>query len=748
MTRALTIALALISLVGCIWADDSTESSHKPIQPASEVVITGQVVTGAGSTPVSGAVVAVAGTTVATDAQGNFTLKVAAKENILKVSAQGFIALSKEIAFSSDANVTIELQPAPVETVNVGATASATEAVAQVYDLDELLPANPGRPGAPLDLPGYPSETASGGVKAPQYFAPGVAGDHGEPIAQYIRVGDFLFPNNLPANAHGNGYADPNLIIPAAIGSVEADPGAFDVRHGNNAENLAVAYGLRPRIEPVLQFTGDDRDYDFISGFSPADPQTAAWLGVEVAGGNGFLDLPEQRHQYKINAERSYTLGEHQLTLFGDSYYGFSRVPGLVPIDLDLPGETIDPRQADSTHTAVFVASDTWQIVDGRQLQFSGFARDYGLDLKSNFGDGLIRQSEGRSVVGGNTSFFQQITDRISFSAGMDFRQDAPRNAELAHAGGNGAFLPVTENNFMIRDLAPYFALDGSLSRFFHYSVGVRRDQVAVQNTDLLAPVNSYQSNSGQTSPRVTLSFHAPEHPRAPTIALSYGEAFHINDPRIGLGTARGTPIANARAYQLVASDTFAGTQFRVALAHVTNSEELAKIDPDTGLPQDLGPSLIRSITVSAHRHFSFGSFQATFARAQAKDLLLNQDVPEAPRLIWDLSATSLRLPRRLQGSLGLEYVGAKPLGDGFTGVAVREIHGSVTRSFKDGLFDAGMQFCFASGYTGQTLETLQAPGQIAPSEQIVGVRKPSYAGVTFAYHFRRKQPAMQITQP
>ncbi len=68
---------------------------------------------------------------------------------------------------------------------------------------DELLDANPGRPGAPVSIPGLPSETASGGIKAPQYFAPGVAGDHGEPIAQFIQVGSYLMPNNLSANAHG-----------------------------------------------------------------------------------------------------------------------------------------------------------------------------------------------------------------------------------------------------------------------------------------------------------------------------------------------------------------------------------------------------------------------------------------------------------------------------------------------------------------------------------------------------------------
>lgn len=35
--------------------------------------------------------------------------------------------------------------------------------------------------------------------KLHSYFAPGVAGDHGEPITQYLQIGNLFFPNNLPA---------------------------------------------------------------------------------------------------------------------------------------------------------------------------------------------------------------------------------------------------------------------------------------------------------------------------------------------------------------------------------------------------------------------------------------------------------------------------------------------------------------------------------------------------------------------
>ena len=58
----------------------------------------------------------------------------------------------------------------------------------------------------------------------------------------FFQIGDFLFPNNLPANAHGNGYADPNVLISNGIASVEADGGAFNVREGNHAVNLSLIH--------------------------------------------------------------------------------------------------------------------------------------------------------------------------------------------------------------------------------------------------------------------------------------------------------------------------------------------------------------------------------------------------------------------------------------------------------------------------------------------------------------------------
>ena len=123
---------------------------------------------------------------------------------------------------------------------------------------EQLLdPPNPGGPGAPISIPGLPIETAAGGIKAPQYFSPGVMADHGEPIAQYIAVGGYLVTNNLSANAHGNGYSDPNIYVSGALAGVTTDGGAFNALEGNHSLNLAATYMPRQQLANYVTLTRD-----------------------------------------------------------------------------------------------------------------------------------------------------------------------------------------------------------------------------------------------------------------------------------------------------------------------------------------------------------------------------------------------------------------------------------------------------------------------------------------------------------
>jgi Carboxypeptidase regulatory-like domain len=702
--------------------------------------------------PVAGASVALAnaaGTVIrrsVTDDKGRFQLEgIDPGEYRLSAESPDFVSVTSQLSLANGEQRKIDLQFQQIAsalqsiTVVASAPSSLTPDPAQSIILhDQVLDANPGRPGAPISIPGLPIETASGGIKAPQYFAPGVAGDHGEPIAQFFQVGNFLFPNNLPANAHGNGYADPNVLIPPAVEGVTVDGGAFNVREGNHSVDLAATYFPRQRLRDFVELTGDYRDIDLIAGWSPANPMTDAWIALEASYGNGFLARLEHRQQYKLNAFRQFRFGRHEWTLYGIAYYGFSDIPGLIPIHVPVPGDTIDNRQMDRTSNFLAVASDSWKLDPHRQFNFAGFFRGYSLTLRSDFGGGLIQQSETRTVVGGEAAYTQTVRPWIALLAGVDLRRDAPRNVDLMHADEEGAFQPVTSNNLTLSFVEPFVSLDGNLGEYVHYDVGMRQEELWMNNKDLLHSENSFDRLASLTLPKATLTVFPKAKGFIPAVAFSYGQAFHTGDPRIGTGTARPTLLAPSRAYQMRISKDVKQYQLNVALRRTSNSQELAKIDPDTGLQVDVGPSLNRSLVVSVQRNFTLGAFYVSYAQADARDSVTGQPVPEAPRFIWDAVASLNRLPWRLQVRSEFEFVRAKPLGDGFTGVPVYEFRGAVFRSLLNKRMSVGANCLIASGYTGQTTETIPNQLQLCPTECVVGVPLKSYVSLSWTYYLKK----------
>ena len=706
----------------------------------------------------------------------------------IRAIAPGFNETSRTVSVADGEALTVDLRfsalASRADTMTVSADVKEIDVelpdpAVKVFASEDLLDANPGRPGAPVSIPGYPIETASSGIKAPQYFAPGVAGDHGEPIAQFLQVGGYLMPNNLSANAHGNGYADPNIYIGSVIESVEVDGGAFNAREGNHALNLATTYSLRPHLDPFLTLTGDQRDITGTGGFSPA---RRSWVAMELSYGNGFLNRLEHRKQVKINGGQVFEKGDHTVTLVGIGYYGFSHIAGLSPVyGFDVADtaagwtqypDTIDPRQKDQTHTALIALNDVWKAGRDQQLQFSGFFRTYNLSLFSDFGDGLIRQSEFRTAAGGSAAYKRRFSKLATLLAGADYEREAPRRDDLDHysfynpavPSYYGPFVKVAGNNVTIAPLSPYVAAEGELTRYFHYYLGWRRDEIAIDNQDLVTPQHSWSTLVGLNSPKATLTFFPKGSWWLPEIAVSFGKSFFTEDPRTGAAIQQGglpeavNPVETARSYQLVASKRFRNTELKITLGHETQSAEYGKIDPDTGLQSDLGPGRIRYVAATLRQNFRNGSLQATFSQADARSLDSGHVASEAPRLIGDVSWTYQQLPFHLQAKGEFEYVGRKVVGYGCNGVTPddptayclgvpdKQIRLALVRPVHDDRIKIGVNMMIARGYTGQTVENFAAgykrglPGSSPVNEnpvaEVVGVRTPSYVSINFTYRF------------
>ena len=385
-----------------------------------------------------------------------------------------------------------------------------------------------------------------------------------------------------------------------------------------------------------------------------------------------------------------------------------------------------------------------------QQFQFSGFFRTYNLSLYSDFGQGLIRQSEFRTVAGSSANYANRFSDNCSILAGLDFEREAPRRDDLDHYDfytpgdmSYGPFTKVGGSNVTITPISPYIAVQGAFGSHVRYYAGWRRDQIDFENQDLVQPQNSFHQWIGVNSPKATVSVIPGSAKWAPLVSVSAGESFFTEDPRIGTGTVRGTPVSRAHSYQLVARKLISHTDLKLTLGHVTTAEQLAKIDPDTGLQEDQGPGRLRFLSAALRQNFNAGSLLVTFSKADARDINNGQPTAEAPRTILDVLGVSEKLPMHLQANGEFEYVGAKPLGTGCNpgsdaqcvGVPVKEFRASVARPFQDGRFNVGVNLSVAKGFTGQTLESFYP----SIASEVTGVRIPSFASVSFTYRFRSR---------
>jgi carboxypeptidase family protein len=743
-----------------------------------------------------------------TNNEGAFTIALPAPgSGTVLIQAPGFSSVRSKIDRDLETGpLTLHLEriAAANEQVVIAADVSdiaitSPDPSERVMVREELLDANPGRPGAPVSIPGMPIETAAGGIKAPQYFVPGVAGDHGEPIAQSIAVGSYLVPNNLSANAHGNGYADPNIYVSGALDSVGTDGGAYSVLEGNHALNMAATYNLRPTLQRSLTLTGDYRDADLTAGVAPSTPARKEWLALEANYGNGLMRTLEHRKQIKLNAARVFDAGAHEITLFAIGYWGVSHEGNLVPTGYALEvNDTLDKRQKDQTHTGLVAASDQWKLGQSNDISMSGFFRTYNLALFSNFGEGLIRQSEFRTVEGAEARETHRFKPFVEGMAGLLYNEDDIHNDDLDHyteqfpAGEPyvyGPFLPVLGNNITIRELAPYVALHSDFGRHIRVYAGLRNDEIEMKNNDKFRPAYSFDEWRSFENPKATVTW-SPGASKGqarwlPSASFSIGQAFFTQDPRITLApsttgtgaSAFANPFERSHAEQLVLEKTAAQTDLRITLGRTTETATSGKIDPDNGTEFDLGPSTLKFLTASLRRPFSFGTVQAVFSKADARleaygsgaNFTPAMVVPEAPRTIFDALTTLDRLPLALHARGEYEYVGHRLLDVGnslhpsqYEAIPVGETRLAVVRSFAEGRLELAANAELARGYTGQTTENFTPSwrlGQVpycasgsGPSglpndfdcanpslggvEQSVGIRMVSWVGGSISWRF------------
>src|SRR6202161_567309 len=175
-----------------------------------------------------------------TDANGAFSISGLAAGNYRLVVASASFE-TKEIPVTigtGEASVPLRISLAvshvnTAVTVNgrkddlVGIADSATQGTVGAEEIQDrpIL-----RSGEILEaVPGLIITQHAGGGKANQYFLRGFNLDHGTDFAIFIDD----MPLNLPSHAHGEGYADMNIVIPELVQRVNYEKGPYYADVGN-----------------------------------------------------------------------------------------------------------------------------------------------------------------------------------------------------------------------------------------------------------------------------------------------------------------------------------------------------------------------------------------------------------------------------------------------------------------------------------------------------------------------------------
>jgi hypothetical protein len=79
--------------------------------------------------------------------------------------------------------------------------------------------------------------------------------------------------------------------------------------------------------------------------------------------------------------------------------------------------------------------------------------------------------------------------------------------------------------------------------------------------------------------------------------------------------SAFANPFERSHSEQLALEKEFPGTDVRVTVSRTTTTATLAKIDPDNGSAEGLGPGTIKFLTANVSHQFGFGTCKQSSPR-------------------------------------------------------------------------------------------------------------------------------------
>ncbi len=541
------------------------------------------------------------------------------------------------------------------------------------------------------DVPGLVVTQHSGEGKANQYFLRGVNLDHGTDLA--ITVNGMLI--NQRTNAHGQGYADLNFLIPELVSDIAYKKGPYYADEGDfstvGAVNIDYVTSLDRGIANAT--VGQDGYRKGLLADSTKMGLGTFLYGLEYEHNDGPWKVSEDFNKYNSVFRYSLAEGQDSFNLTAMAYtcagYATNQIPQrAVESGLISRLGAIDPT--DSVASSRASLSGSWQRATGNSMTKANlYVIGSTLDLFSDFtyflndpvhGD-QFNQTDKRVTAAGNlahTWLMDLWGLQASNTVGVEGQND------VIDVGLN-----QTEDRHLLSIVRSDHVLETSGAAYFENSVkwldkfrtveGVRTDFYRFDvNSD--NPANSGVVYDHITNPKLSLIFGPWEKTE---YFINAGGGFHSNDargttiavtpgsgPDSNLPTEKVTPLVRTEGYEVGArTSLIPGLQSSLTLYELRFGSELI-FDGDSGTTYPGPPSRrIGFEFTNAYAPTPWLTIGLDFADVEAR--LTRPDpnggpglhIPGAVEGVGELSMAVNNLGPFF-GSLQLRYQGPYPLVD------------------------------------------------------------------------------------
>jgi hypothetical protein len=579
----------------------------------------------------------------------------------------------------------------------VGTSDAASQGVIRGEVLEDIPSL---RPGDALEtVPGLVVTQHSGDGKANQYFVRGYNLDHGTDFALSVDG----VPASMPTNAHGQGYADLNFMIPELVDHINyrkgpyfaesgdfASAGSADIQYRNSLDrNIAdLALGSYGYGRALLAGSARLTSFGQPSALAPSGPILLGAL--ELQHTNGPWTVPEELHKTNALLRLSDGTRAGGWSVDGAHYDASWNATDQVPLALIQSGQLglysgLSP--SDGGNTGRDILSGEWRNADNDGFaKVSAYMEHYRLQLWSDFtffefrpatGD-QFEQFEERNIIGGQVvrGWNRQLLEHESTTeVGLQIRHDNI-NVGLLNTVARIPFATVSNDQVSETEAGLYLQNTTAWNPWLRTLFGVRESSAVMSMTAHANPLNSGSASGARLSPKLSVILG----PWAKTeFFINAGKGFHSNDARGVIdkidpttgGAASPVPTLVGSTGKEVGlrTETIAGLQSSLALWSLDSDSELAyNADSANGSSSPNGASTRTGVEWNNHWTPSDRFlFDADFAWTHARYAIMNDNgaagnlIPNAvPKVAMLRAAINDAGP----WSAGAEtrYIGAYPL--------------------------------------------------------------------------------------